>query len=43
LINSEKDPVAIIKWKEIYELLETVLDVCEDVSNIVVSILVKQG
>ena len=43
LINSEKDPVAIIKWKEIYELLETVLDVCEDVSNIVVSIFVKQG
>jgi len=43
LFKSKKDPIAIIKWKEIYELLETVLDVCEDVSNIVVSILVKQG
>ncbi len=43
LFKTEKDPIAIIKWKEIYELLETVLDVCEDVSNIVVSILVKQG
>lgn len=43
LLESKKDPITIIKWKEIYELLETVLDVCEDVSNIVVSILVKQG
>jgi uncharacterized protein Yka (UPF0111/DUF47 family) len=43
LFKSKKDPITIIKWKEIYELLETVLDVCEDVSNIVVSILVKQG
>lgn len=43
LLESKKDPISIIKWKEIYELLETVLDVCEDVSNIVVSIIVKQG
>jgi predicted phosphate transport protein (TIGR00153 family) len=43
LLESKKNPITIIKYKEIYELLETVLDVCEDISNIVVSILVKQG
>ena len=33
----------IIKWKEIYEVAEIVLDKCEDVANIVESIIVKQG
>ncbi len=37
------DPVAIIKWKEIYQDAETVLDVCEDVVHLVESILVKQA
>lgn len=43
LFEAEKDPIAIIKWKEIYEDAETVLDICEDVANIVESILVKQA
>ena len=37
------DPVSIIKWKEIYQNAETVLDVCEDVAHVVESILVKQA
>ncbi len=43
LFETEKNPIAVIKWKEIYQDAETVLDVCEDVANVVESILVKQA
>ena len=43
LFETEKDPVAIIKLKEIYQDAETVLDICEDVAQVVQSILVKQA
>lgn len=43
LFNTEKDFVAVIKWKEIYQDAETVLDICEDVAHVVNSILVKQA
>jgi len=43
LFAREKDPMAVIKWKEIYQDAETVLDICEDVANVVESILVKQA
>lgn len=38
-----KEPIAVIKWKEIYEQAETVLDICEDIAHIVESIMVKQA
>jgi uncharacterized protein len=43
LFDSGKDPIFILKWKEIYELSETVLDICEDVANVIESIVVKQA
>lgn len=43
LFERSKDPIEIIKWKEIFQDAETVLDVCEDVAHVVESILVKQG
>jgi predicted phosphate transport protein (TIGR00153 family) len=43
LFETRKDPIAVIKWKDIYQDAETVLDVCEDVANIVDSIMVKQA
>ncbi len=43
LFENTHDPIFIIKWKEIYEEAETVLDKCEDVANVVESILVKQA
>lgn len=43
LFATAKDPIAVIKWKDIYEDAETVLDVCEDVANVVDSIMVKQA
>lgn len=43
LFENSRDPIAVIKWKEIFEGAETLLDKCEDVANTVESILVKQG
>lgn len=43
LFETEKDPIAVIKWKEIYQDAETVLDICEDVAHVVGSIMVKQA
>ncbi len=43
LFETGKDAIAIIKWKEIYEDAETILDICEDVAHVVESILVKQA
>ena len=37
-----KSAIEIIKWKEVYQDAETVLDICEDVANVVESILIKQ-
>ena len=39
LFKDEPDTRNLIKLKEIYELLETVTDRCEDVANIVESIV----
>jgi predicted phosphate transport protein (TIGR00153 family) len=43
LLANEKDPIIVIKWKDIYQDAETVLDVCEDVAQVVDSIMVKQA
>ena len=43
LFSSEKDPIEIIKWKEIYENMEKTLDACEDVANIIEGIVSKNA
>jgi hypothetical protein len=43
LFEKEKDPIAVIKLKEIYQDAETVLDICEDVAHVVDAILMKQA
>lgn len=43
LFETATDPVFLIKWKEIYQFAETVLDMCEDVAHVVESIFVKQA
>ncbi|MBP7056368.1 MAG: DUF47 domain-containing protein [Candidatus Omnitrophica bacterium] len=43
LFETAKDPITVIKMKEIYQDAETVLDICEDVAHVVESILVKQA
>jgi hypothetical protein len=41
LFEQEKDPIAVIKWKEIYEHFEEGTDRCEDVANILERIALK--
>lgn len=43
LFENTKDPIVVIKWKEIYEDAETVLDICEDAAHVVESIMLKQA
>jgi predicted phosphate transport protein (TIGR00153 family) len=43
LFKTEKDPLTVIKLKDIYQDSETVLDICEDVAHVIGSILVKQA
>jgi predicted phosphate transport protein (TIGR00153 family) len=37
------DPITIIKWKEVYEILEYATDRCESVANIIESIVLKHN
>jgi hypothetical protein len=41
LFDQEPDPIAVIKWKEIYENFEEGTDRCEDVANILERIALK--
>ena len=43
LFEHEKDAIAIIKCKEMLDLLELATDACEDVANALESIVVKHG
>jgi predicted phosphate transport protein (TIGR00153 family) len=43
LFEDEADCRELIKWKEIHERIEEAIDVCEDVSNIVEGIVLKNG
>lgn len=41
LFDEEKDPIRVIKMKEIYENLEEATDCCEDVANIIETVVLK--
>ncbi len=41
LFESQRDPIEIIKRKEIYENLENAIDSCEDVANVMEAIILK--
>ena len=43
LFQQERDPIAVIKWKEFYEILENATDRCESVANIIESIVLKHN
>jgi predicted phosphate transport protein (TIGR00153 family) len=43
LFDEIRDPVLVIKWKEIYEHLEDASDKCEDVANIIETIVLKNA
>jgi predicted phosphate transport protein (TIGR00153 family) len=43
LFEEERDPITIMKWKEILDFLEVSTDRCEDVANAVEGIVVKHA
>jgi len=43
LFEEERDPIVIMKWKEILDFLEDATDRCEDVANAVEGIVVKHA
>jgi len=43
LFANERDPIVLIKWKEVYELLEATADCCENVATVLEGIAVKNS
>ncbi len=43
LLNNSTDPIHIIKWKDIYQLLEDASDRAEDIANILEGIVLKHA
>lgn len=41
LFNEEQNPITVIKWKEIFEILELASDRCEDVANIIQGVAIE--
>lgn len=41
LFREEKDPILVIKWKDIFERLEIATDRCEEVANIIQGIVIE--
>jgi predicted phosphate transport protein (TIGR00153 family) len=41
LFEDSIDPIEVIKWKEIYEVLEASTDKCEDVADVLESVVLK--
>ena len=43
LYTREKDPIHVIKWKDLYEIMELVTDRHEDVANVLSTVIVKMS
>jgi len=43
LFDHERDPIALIKLKELYEVLETATDKAEDAANVLESVVLKSA
>ena len=43
MFEEERDPIQIIKWKEILDFLEAATDRCEDVANVLEGVVVKHA
>lgn len=43
LFREEKDPMVVIKWKEIFEYLESATDRCEDVAQILEGVVLEHA
>jgi uncharacterized protein len=43
LFDKEKDPITLIKLKEVYEFIEATIDSCEDVADVLQNVVVKNS
>lgn len=43
LFSSHIDPIALIKQKEVFEILENTTDLCEDVADVIQNVAVKNS
>ena len=43
LFDHEKDPIMLIKLKEVYEFFEATIDSCEDVADVLQNVVVKNS
>jgi predicted phosphate transport protein (TIGR00153 family) len=43
LFDGRTGPLDVVKWKELYDLVETAIDTCEDVGNTLERIVLKNG
>jgi len=43
LFHTEKDPIALIKLREVYDVLEETIDRCEDVADVLQNVQVKNS
>jgi len=43
LFKTEKDPIQVIKWKDIYEMMESVTDRLDVVANAMHGVIVKMS
>jgi len=43
LFEQAPDPLAVIKWRDIYTLLESATDKCEDVANVIEGVVLKNA
>jgi predicted phosphate transport protein (TIGR00153 family) len=43
LFDKEKDPITLIKLKEVYDFLEATIDSCEDVADVLQNVVVKNS
>jgi uncharacterized protein len=43
LMREAGDPIAVIKWKEVFETVEMATDSCEDVDNIIEGVVIENA
>ena len=43
LFKSGADPLTIMKWKEVYDLVEEATDRCEDVANVIAGVVLEHA
>jgi uncharacterized protein Yka (UPF0111/DUF47 family) len=43
LFSKERDAAELLKWKDIYDLLEATMDACEHSANVMETIAIKNA